>query len=153
MLYYLILECRDELRAMCSVIGDLVCVIMSHIVYAVLSDTRVSRWITCDVLRDWWLSVCHTVIYSMLYYLIVECWDELRAMSDVVGDLVRVVLSHIMCVVLSDSRVSRWITCDELRAMCYVIGDLVCVIMSPIVYAVLSDTRVSRWITCNFLRD
>ena len=51
--------------------------------------------------------MCHTVIYSMLYYLILECRDELRAMSDVVGDLVRVVLSHIMCVVLSDSRVSR----------------------------------------------
>ena len=43
----------------------------------------------------------------MLYSLIVEWRDESRVMSDVVGDLVRVVLSHIMCVVFSDSRVSR----------------------------------------------
>jgi len=42
MLYYLILECRDELRAISYVISDLVCVILSYIVCVVLSESRVS---------------------------------------------------------------------------------------------------------------
>ena len=159
---------------MCYAIGDLVCVILSHIVCVVFSESRVSRWITCDVWRSWWFSVCHTVIGSVclvlcaLSYLEVECRDEMRVRSYVIW-ITREYLSswsfcacHIiicsvclnaMCIVLSGSEVSRWITCDVWRSWnvgCAIVwcvlrclkvfmcdawrswewGDLVCVILS-----------------------
>jgi len=158
-LYYLKVECRDEIRVIFYVIWitrdylrswwfcvchTIICSVCLNVMCIVLSESEVSRWITCDVWRSWnmgcvivWCALCCLKVFMCDVW---RCW-----WFSVCHTVICSVFLNVMCIVLSQSRELRWITCDVLRNRWFSVCHTgICSVCLSVMCIVLSGSEVSR---------